>query len=113
MLLQHAACLLTSAAGTDKVFRLGGDEFVVVLPTTDTRLVIQTAERILELFQTPLEVQGLTLQPRTSIGIACYPGDTDNPDELLKLADQAMYLAKQSGTSIVWHSNRFGEQGDV
>lgn len=109
-MLQHAAGLLTTAAGTGSVFRLGGDEFVVVLPTADRAPVIQTAEQILELFKTPLQIEGLTLQPRTSIGIACYPKDTVNPDELLKLADQAMYLAKQSGSPVVWYSN---EQGDA
>ncbi|USB34373.1 GGDEF domain-containing protein [Paenibacillus sp. YPG26] len=112
-LLQHSATLLTSAAGPDRVFRLGGDEFVVVLPAADTGLVTRTAEQIIELFKTPFEVQGHTLQPRTSIGIACYPQDTDNPDELLKLADHAMYQAKQSGSSIVWHSRGAEQQGDV
>ncbi|RUT36525.1 GGDEF domain-containing protein [Paenibacillus zeisoli] len=111
-LLQHVAGLLTTAAGTGNVCRLGGDEFVVVLPTADRVPVIQIAEKILELFQLPLHIEGegLTLQPRTSIGVACYPGDTGNPDELLKLADQAMYLAKQSDSQVVWYSK---EQGDV
>ncbi|WP_433946018.1 diguanylate cyclase domain-containing protein [Paenibacillus sp. SN-8-1] len=110
MLLKHVAGLLTTAAGTGNVCRLGGDEFVVILPTADRTPVIQTAEQILELFKMPLQIEDLTLQPRTSIGIACYPEDTGNPDELLKLADQAMYLAKQSGSPVVWYSN---EQGDV
>ncbi|MDN4067112.1 diguanylate cyclase [Paenibacillus vini] len=108
-LLQHVAGLLTTAAGADQVCRLGGDEFVVVLPTADPMLVLQTAEQILELFKTPLRIQDLKLQPQTSIGIASYPKDSDNPDQLLRLADQAMYLAKQSGTALVWESNGQGD----
>lgn len=72
-------------------------------------LVLQTAEQILELFKTPLLIQDLKLQPQTSIGIASYPKDNDNPDQLLRLADQAMYLAKQSGTALVWESNGQGD----
>ncbi|AFH63106.2 diguanylate cyclase domain-containing protein [Paenibacillus caseinilyticus] len=102
-LLQHAALLLTQAAGEGTVCRLGGDEFVIILPAAGSQEIERTAAHILERFNEPLAYQGLLLQPRTSIGIARFPSDADRPEELLNLADRAMYRAKQRGSGIEWY----------
>ncbi|MCZ8519572.1 MULTISPECIES: diguanylate cyclase domain-containing protein [Paenibacillus] len=110
-LLQHAAHLLTQAAGRGTVCRLGGDEFVLILPAAGLEEIQRTAEDILVRFNEPLSYQGLVLQPNTSIGIARYPADADRPEELLNLADQAMYGAKQRGSGVEWYRDP-GKEGE-
>lgn len=80
------------------ISRLGGDEFTVLIPnleSIDDACVI--AKRVLSNLQQPIEIQGNLISVTGSIGIAVYPDDGDEPDNLLKNADIAMYHAKQSG----------------
>ncbi len=80
------------------VARLGGDEFTVVLNNvdkTDTAAII--AERILESLQQPMIIEGHEVVVTPSVGIALAPQDADNVEDLLKLADTAMYHAKSEG----------------
>jgi diguanylate cyclase (GGDEF)-like protein len=83
----------------DILARLGGDEFVVVItPVPDPGLPQITAERIIMALATPVEVSGQALAVRASIGIATLDPAVDlTGDQLLRRADRAMYLAKQSG----------------
>ena len=53
--------------------------------------------RLLESINQPIEVQGQSLSISASIGVSLYPEDDQDPDTLLRHADQAMYVAKQSG----------------
>lgn len=83
---------------SDTVGRMGGDEFVLVLPQVAqppdaTRL----ARRIIEIFREPFILDGHRLNITTSIGIAVYPDDGKEIEELLKNADAAMYQAKEQG----------------
>ncbi|MEM0953740.1 MAG: EAL domain-containing protein [Pseudomonadota bacterium] len=80
------------------VSRLGGDEFTVVLNSIDepkTAGVI--AERLLESLQEPMHIEGHEVVVTPSVGIALAPQDADNVEDLLKLADTAMYHAKSQG----------------
>jgi diguanylate cyclase (GGDEF)-like protein/PAS domain S-box-containing protein len=82
----------------DTVARLGGDEFVILLTEIDDqKKVAYTAERILESFSRPFDLRGRQIYSSTSIGIAMYPADGENVDELVKNADAAMYHAKSKG----------------
>lgn len=82
----------------DTVARLGGDEFVILLSDIeDHKNVAYTAGRILESFASPFDLEGRQIYSSTSIGIAFYPTDGENVDELLKNADAAMYHAKSKG----------------
>ena len=80
------------------VARLGGDEFTIVLPdlekASDAAIV---AERIITSLAEPFDLDGEEFVASTSIGIAVFPVDGDNPEDLLKHADAAMYQAKQAG----------------
>lgn len=80
------------------VARLGGDEFTIVLPhlskSEDAAIV---AERIIASLVEPFDLDDDVFLATTSIGIAVFPADGDNPEDLLKHADAAMYQAKQAG----------------
>lgn len=83
---------------TDIVSRLGGDEFTVLLPHIKQPLDSSTvAEKILKTVSSPYMLQGNEIQVTVSIGISVYPFDNKDTNELIKLADQAMYDAKRSG----------------
>ena len=86
---------------SDTVSRLGGDEFVLVLPQIlQIDDVTRFADRILSAFQEPFVFEKNRLNITTSIGIAIYPEDGTNTENLLKCADSAMYLAKEQGRGI-------------
>jgi diguanylate cyclase (GGDEF)-like protein/PAS domain S-box-containing protein len=83
---------------SDTPARLGGDEFVVAATgLTGTDDAEALARRILEAFKPVVKVGRHDLHIGTSIGIAMYPGDGDNPAALLQAADTAMYQAKKKG----------------
>ncbi len=82
----------------DFVARLGGDEFALLLPISGGADAVQVAERLVQMFQTPLEVKGHRLHSTTSIGITVTEGDY-NAESLLRDADIAMYRAKALGHS--------------
>lgn len=84
--------------GTDTVARLGGDEFVILLQDLHQRNeCIVTLERLLESIAKPIAVNGTTCRVSASIGVSLYPLENEDPDTLLRHADHAMYVAKQSG----------------
>ena len=82
----------------DTLARLGGDEFIAVLAdlanTEDFQPVL---ERLLLATAKPVVIGELILHVSTSIGVTLYPQDTVDADQLMRHADQAMYLAKEAG----------------
>jgi diguanylate cyclase (GGDEF)-like protein len=102
LLVQAAARLEACARRGDVVARLGGDEFAVVLPQLEAHHdseadAAQVAGRIIEALAQPFHLQGQQLFVSASIGIASYPQDGSNAEQLLKSADTAMYGAKNNG----------------
>jgi predicted signal transduction protein with EAL and GGDEF domain len=82
----------------DTLSRIGGDEFVAVLVDLDSPSDWeQVVNRLLTAAAANVSVQGLELQVSASMGVTVYPGDGGDADQLLRHADQAMYLAKQAG----------------
>ncbi|MBF0382087.1 MAG: diguanylate cyclase [Magnetococcales bacterium] len=83
----------------DHPCRYGGEEFCAVLPSTGLEGVKNVAERLREKIS-DMRVDGL--QVHISIGVAIYPNSGANsPDEMLKLADEALYQAKEQGRNRV------------
>lgn len=82
----------------DTVARQGGDEFVLLLPRVK-RLdnLIHLAQKVLQSLHGSIRIIDHELQPTISIGISVFPADGDQPDALIKCADEAMYQAKQNG----------------
>ena len=82
----------------DTLARIGGDEFIVVLTDlADEHDCEPLLRRLLALAAEPLMVVGRELQVSASIGVTIYPQDRASPEQLIRHADQAMYLAKQAG----------------
>jgi diguanylate cyclase (GGDEF)-like protein len=96
-LLRLAGPRLTSAVRAgDLVARLGGDEFAILLPNCTQKRAAGVAQTVLDSFNEPLDVHGLTMRLTASIGIASSPGDANSAETLLRCADVAMYEAKRS-----------------
>ncbi|CAA9326982.1 MAG: diguanylate cyclase/phosphodiesterase (GGDEF & EAL domains) with PAS/PAC sensor(s) [uncultured Chloroflexia bacterium] len=84
----------------DLVARLGGDEFAVLLgDPNDITDAVQVAERLVQVFQAPLQVGNHTLYCTTSIGIVTGHADRNSAENVLRDADIAMYRAKALGKS--------------
>ncbi len=98
LLRETAQQLKESVREIDTVARMGGDEFTVILSDIksgeDAALV---AKKILKAVSRPYESVGADHRVSTSIGIALYPDDTIEADQLVTTADNAMYQAKNSG----------------
>ncbi|WP_244982840.1 putative bifunctional diguanylate cyclase/phosphodiesterase [Croceicoccus marinus] len=98
-LLRKVADRLTSImrAG-DILSRLGGDEFAVVLVDADPSAADQLAQGIVEnICELPFLLDGQVVYIGASVGIACSCNDGDEPDELIRKADLALYAAKADG----------------
>lgn len=97
-LKQVANRLATRFRETDTVGRIGGDEFTVILTDiSDKSVVSNLAEKILDAISEPFHVEDNEVTIGASVGIAIYPDHGQNPDDLLKAADDAMYAAKKMG----------------
>lgn len=82
----------------DTVARVGGDEFVIVLDDIETNQnAALVANKIIVALAQPFELKGKHCKVGCSIGISMYPECSKTPEKLMQQADEAMYLAKQSG----------------
>jgi diguanylate cyclase (GGDEF)-like protein/PAS domain S-box-containing protein len=83
---------------SDTIARMGGDEFALVLCDAGSRAdYFNALERILTRLSAPFPLASATVTVSASIGVTFYPEDNNDPDTLLRHADQAMYLAKRMG----------------
>ncbi len=87
----------------DIICRFGGEEFVILLPGASAETAWKRAEQIRVAAKgTQVRLGDSTLEPVTlSIGIALFPNNGTNPEELLKAADSALYRAKKEGRDRV------------
>ncbi|MCD6525587.1 MAG: EAL domain-containing protein [Desulfuromonas sp.] len=98
MLCEAARRLSACLRGNDTVARLGGDEFVIILADyKDDANLPKIAEKILREMSRPFDLGVREVFGSTSVGIALYPNDGENPADLLRRADMAMYAAKDNG----------------
>jgi len=91
----------------DFAFRYGGDEFVLLLPQTSKENAINVARRLHKLIRESvwLEKEGLKIRLTPSLGVASYPVDSRTKEGLLHLADEAMYLVKNTQRDSVAAAN--------
>ncbi len=102
LLIEVANRLTSVSRSSDTVARLGGDEFILVLNhlsgEDECRLLLN---RILEVFNPPFQIDGHEVSMSWSVGIAMYPDHVTNGSNLLRHADQAMYIAKRKGRNRI------------
>lgn len=108
LLREVAKRLVACVRDSDTVARMGGDEFTVILCNGQTPENIErVARKIIDVIDSPFLLHGKSCSVSVSIGISFYPKHGTTPDQLVKLADSAMYAAKQSGKNCC----RIAEQG--
>jgi diguanylate cyclase (GGDEF)-like protein/PAS domain S-box-containing protein len=82
---------------SDTIARVGGDEFVVLAGSTNPDYAVQLAKKILEQLRLPIMVAGQSISISGSLGIAVFPENGTDPQQLMRAADMAMYTAKAEG----------------
>jgi two-component system, cell cycle response regulator len=83
----------------DCVGRYGGEECLIVVPSSDAMGAVGLAERIRKDIEArPIVVEGVSIPVTASLGVACStPNRLLDPQEMLRLADDALYRAKANG----------------
>jgi diguanylate cyclase (GGDEF)-like protein len=94
------AILRTELRGSDFAGRSGGEEFIVMLPDTDRAGALRVAEHLRQAMHS-LTVPGVSRAITASFGVSTYPDDALDGDTLMRLADRALYAAKQGGRDRV------------
>lgn len=114
LLVEVAERLRLILRETDTVGRIGGDEFTALITDIKSNQdVEQIAEKLLEAIELPFYVNNESIFVSASIGITLFPEHSDKFDELLKFADQAMYLSKSEGRKQFQHfSKELQEQAE-
>jgi len=90
--------LIEATRETDTVARLGGDEFAIILTMLDRdERAAMIAGRVIDALSQPITLSGCLIDTGTSIGISIYPRDSIEGDDLIRIADMALYSAKNDG----------------
>jgi diguanylate cyclase (GGDEF)-like protein len=105
LLISFADRLSNSVRPTDHVARLGGDEFAVIVPEADEAAAVSVAERIRASLEHPIALEGMRLEIEASIGLAMHPDHALLAEDLLRLSDVAMYVAKESRCGVATYSS--------
>jgi diguanylate cyclase (GGDEF)-like protein len=106
VVLKEMGVLITAASNSRFVGRYGGEEFLVLLPQEDAADAWVTAERIRAVIEAATVVYDgdPIISPTVSIGIATTFGWKEKPEDLVGLADEALYAAKSTGRNRTCHA---------
>jgi len=100
--LQEPSVNLNNSVSINIPGRMGGDEFVALLQGVESVVQVEeVANRIVDVISQPISLKEAEVEIGASIGVASYPQDSKNLNDLLKYADLAMYRAKHSGRNQV------------
>ena len=99
LLIECAHRLKSHIRQSDTVARLSGDEFIILVPDlargSESGMLETLARKLNEMLAIPVLISGRQVTTSVSIGISIYPDNAENFEDLLKMADAAMYEAKQ------------------
>ncbi|MEM7764369.1 MAG: EAL domain-containing protein [Pseudomonadota bacterium] len=115
LLSQVAARLKGAVRSNDLVGRLGGDEFCILAETLKSPLDAEiVAAKVMASLKAPFQLSGHVVNIGASIGIAMFPHDADDAEELLTRADLAMYEAKRTGRSrLLFYSEELNQHANA
>lgn len=112
LLREVAARLSMRSRPCDLVARLGGDEFIFLMTGLDGREEARTlSERFMSALGPSFDCGGQEVFMRASMGVAMYPEDAREIEQLFSLADAAMYRGKTQGRQIAFHEHSTLRQG--
>jgi diguanylate cyclase (GGDEF)-like protein len=95
--LRVAAATLRKALRTsDFAFRIGGDEFALILPQTDAPQALALSRRVETVFAESLKTLQLAVSVAMDHGVANFPLDADNSEDLIRIADERLYQGKHA-----------------
>ena len=98
--LRAAAATLKKALRTsDSAFRIGGDEFALLLPQTDSAQALALSRRVETVFAEMLQPLQLAVAVAMDHGIAIFPQDAEQADQLIRIADERLYRLKHANHS--------------
>jgi diguanylate cyclase (GGDEF)-like protein len=102
VLSRLASVFKKSVRSCDYVARYGGEEFILILPEIGPQDGVKAAERIRKkVVKEKFAGDGGPIEVTVSVGVASYPKDGDDPQAIIRLADAALYQAKDSGRNQV------------
>lgn len=91
-----AATLKKALRTSDSAFRIGGDEFALLLPQTDTPQALALSRRVETVFAEMIEPLQLAVSVGMDHGVAVFPQDADQADQLIRIADERLYRQKHA-----------------
>ena len=114
-LLKELSSLLASAVRqSDVCARYGGEEFAIIFPDTDKGTAFGVTEKFrakVEAHQFLADRKPSVRQVTISMGIAAFPTDADSPDELIEMADKALYYSKRTRNTLTAYSRAVAAKG--
>ncbi len=114
LLVSAAQRLQGLTSSGDRIARLGGDEFAVLIAdAADSDRVADFCRRIIESFDTRVDLEGAAVSTTSSVGVAIYPSHGVAQETLYKAADMALYAAKNGGRNTwrAFNGDSAGEGG--
>lgn len=91
---------------SDYAFRYGGDEFIILLSHTEGNDAVIVAERVRAAVENhQFEVNGVNVRITVSIGLAFFPKHAQSAEEIIRIADEAMYYGKNKSRNIVYKAS--------
>jgi diguanylate cyclase (GGDEF)-like protein len=103
VLVELSKILHQNIRTADYGFRYGGDEFLLILVNTDSKAALHVAERIRQQVESStFDCNGAKIKVTLSIGIATFPEHATTKEQIIELADRAMYCGKEKSRNIVY-----------
>ena len=107
-----AATLKRALRNSDSAFRIGGDEFAVLLPQTDAPQALALSRRVETVFAEMLQPLQLTVSVGMDHGVAVFPQDAEQADQLIRIADERLYQQKHKNHGKVPESTTSAQQAE-